>query len=210
MCGRYERTKGYRAYVEEFSAAKLPVRFPEPQAAPNLEPQPDLRPTQQAPIMRRRDDGVEMVSARWWFVPFWHRGTLRDFKLTTFNAKSETVATSRTFRDAFKQRRCLVPADGWYEWTGEKGAKVKWRFTPKDGAPICFAGLWDRCKTADAGEVESFTIITQPAGATLNAYHDRAPVVLEQSAWSTWLDLSADPAPLLGAESADRFDVAQA
>jgi putative SOS response-associated peptidase YedK len=167
-----------------------------------------MRPTDAAPIFRRRDDGVEMVKARWWLVPWWHKGALKEFKLATFNARSETVATSRTFRDSFKQRRCLVAAEGWHEWTGEKGKKTKWRFTPKDEAPICFAGIWDRCKTTDAGEIESFTIITQPAGSTLNAYHDRAPVVLQQRDWETWLDLDADPRPLLGQESIDHFDVA--
>jgi len=208
MCSNYQRTKAYRSYVEEFTHIRLPLRFPEAHAAPNLEPQPETRPTDAAPIFRRRDDGVEMVSARWWFVPWWHKGTLKEFKLATFNARSETAATSRTFRDSFKQRRCLVAAEGWYEWTGDKGQKTKWRFTPKGDAPICFAGLWDRCKTADAGEVESFTIITQPAGSTLNAYHDRAPVVLQQRDWSAWLDLEADPRPLLGPESVDHFHVA--
>ena len=194
--------------MEEFSHIRLPLVFPEAHAAPNLEPQPEIRPTDPAPIFRARDGGVEMVSARWWLVPWWHKGTVKEFKLATFNARSETVATSRTFRDAFKQRRCLVAAEGWYEWTAEKGQKTKWRFTPKDDAPICLAGVWDRCKTAGAGEVESFTIITQPAGSTLNVYHDRAPVVLQQRDWRAWLDLDADPRLLLGPESIDNFNVA--
>jgi len=207
MCSNYQRTKAYRSYVEEFTHIRLPLRFPEPHAAPNLEPQPEVRPTVTAPVFRRREDGVEMVSAKWWLVPWWHKGALKEFKLATFNARAETVAKSRTFRDAFKQRRCLVAAEGWYEWTGEKGQKTKWRFTPKDDGPICFAGIWDRCMTTDAGDIESFTIITQPAGSMLNAYHDRAPVVLRQSDWSTWLDLEADPQPILGPESIDQFDV---
>ncbi len=208
MCSNYQRQKAYRAYVDEFSETRLPLRFPEPHDAPNLEPLAEVRPTDRSPIFRRRDDEVEMVQARWWLVPWWHEGALKDFKLATFNARSETVATSRTFRDSFKRRRCLVPAEGWYEWTGAKGQKTKWLFTPKGHAPICFAGLWDRCTTTDAGEVESFTIVTQPAGSALNAYHDRAPVVLAQADWSTWLDLDADPWPLLGPEGADGFDVA--
>ena len=210
MCGRYKREKSYRTYVEELSETRIPLRFPEPHAAPNMEPQPDLRPTQQAPIFRACEGGVEMVDARWWFVPWWHKGTLKDFKLATFNAKSETVATSRTFRDSFRQRRCLVPADGWYEWTGEKGAKTRWLFTPEGDRPICFAGIWDRCRTSDAGEVTSFTIVTQPAGAELNAYHDRAPVVLRQADWCTWLDLTADVRPMLGPEDATRFHISKA
>ncbi len=197
MCSHYQRMKAWRGYVEEFSETRLPLRFPEPQAAPNLEPQASIRPTDPAPVFRLREDGVEMVQARWWLV----------FKLATFNARSETVATARTFRDSFKQRRCLVAAEGWYEWTGPKGNKTKWLFAPKDGAPICFAGLWDRCNTADVGEVENFTIITQPAGSPLNAYHDRAPVVLQQVDWSIWLDPDADVRSLLGPESADAFTV---
>ena len=214
MCGRIKRTGAFNAYVRELQEAGIIVARPAPHQAPNLEPQPDLRPTDPAPIFRRmpqgEGEGVEMIHARWWFVPYWHRGNLKDFKLTTFNAKSETVATSRTFRDSFKQRRCLVPADGWYEWTGEKGAKVKWLFTPKGNAPVCFAGLWDRCKTTDAGEVKSFTIVTQPPNPELLAYHDRAPVVLHQRDWSTWLDLTADVQPLLGTQTAAGFDVVPA
>lgn len=207
MCSNYQRTKAYRAYVEEFSTTRLPLRFPEAHAAPNLEPNPSIRPTDPSLIFRRREDGVEMVQARWWLVPWWHKGTLKEFKLATFNARSETIATSRTFRDSFRQRRCLVAAEGWFEWTGPKGDKTKWLFTPKDDAPICFAGIWDRCKTTDQGEVESFTIVTQPAGAPLNAYHDRAPVVLHQYQWATWLDLEADVRPLMGPESRDAFTV---
>ena len=208
MCSNYKRTKGYADYRGEFTETRIPLRFPEPHAAPNMEPQLEIRPTDQAPIFRRRDDGLEMVSARWWLVAWWHKGALKEFKLATFNTRSETVATSRTFRDSFKQRRCLVPADGWYEWTGEKGAKTKWLFTPKGNAPICFAGLWDRCTTADAGEVESFTLVTQPLNPELLAYHDRAPVVLQKADWATWLDLDADVRPLLGVEAAAGFDVA--
>jgi len=207
MCSNYQRNKAYSAYVEELSSAWLPLRFPEPHAAPNMQSQLEVRPTVLAPIFRASDDGVEMVNARWWLIPWWHKGDLKQFKLATFNARSETVATSRTFRDAFKRQRCLVPAEGWYEWTGEKGKKTKWLFTPKGEPPICFAGVWDRCKTADAGEVESFTIVTQPASSALNAYHDRAPVVLAQKNWATWLDLDADVRPLLGPQEAADFDV---
>ena len=207
MCGDYQRRKGFRSYVDEFSDLRLPLIFPELHAAPNLEPQAEIRPTVSAPIFRRRGGGVEMVTARWWLLPFWHKGPLKAFKLATFNARAEDVAKKPAFCEAFKRRRCLVAADGWYEWTGPKGQKTKWLFTPQDDAPICFAGLWDRCETSDAGTVESFTIVTQPAGAPLNTYHDRAPVVLTQQHWQTWLDLDADVTPLLGPESADLFNV---
>lgn len=202
MCGRYGRDIPWA----KIHAAMNLVR-PTPDAAPNMEPELDIRPTTQQWIARQADDGVELVKARWWLTPFWHKGGLKDFKLTTFNAKSETVATAATFREPFKRRRCLVPASCWYEWTGPKGSKVKWRFAPRADAWLCFAGLWDRCATTDAGEIESFTIITQPAGAPLNGYHDRAPVVIAPADWERWLGGSSEIGALLGPESRDDFTV---
>ena len=176
--------------------------------APNMAPALDVRPTTQQWILRQTETGAEALRARWGLVPFWHGGkALKDFKLTTFNAKAETVATAASFKGPFARRRCLVPADGWYEWTGAKGAKQRWLFTPKDGQPLTFAGLWERCKTSDAGEIESFTIVTQPAGATLNAYHDRAPVVVWPEDRNRWMEAGTAVKDLVGAESADRFDV---
>ena len=83
--------------------------------------------------------------------------------------------------------------------------KQPWLFKPRDGQPIMFAGIWDRCDTIDQGPVDSFAIVTQPAGASLNTYHDRAPVVLFGDEWARWLDVEADVTDLLGPESADRF-----
>jgi putative SOS response-associated peptidase YedK len=200
MCGRYGRDIPWPLLHEA-----LNLISPTPSEAPNLEPEWDIRPTTSQWIARPADGGTELVRARWWLVPFWHRGPLKDFKLTTFNAKAETVAKASTFREPFARRRCLVPASCWYEWTGPKWSQVKWRFTPKADPWLCFAGLWDRCMTPDAGEVVSFTVITQPAGSPLNGYHDRAPVVVSPDKWSAWLDLNADPSPLLGPESADAF-----
>ena len=127
MCGRYGRDIPWSVLHEALSLTR-----PRPGDAPNLEPEWDIRPTQAQWIARPAEDGLELVRARWWLIPRWHRGTVRKFKLTTFNAKSETVATARTFRDSFARRRCLVPASCWYEWTGAKGAKQKWRFAPTD------------------------------------------------------------------------------
>jgi putative SOS response-associated peptidase YedK len=159
-------------------------------------------------------DGAPNVgNARWWLVPWFHKGALKDWKATTFNARAETVATSRAYRDSFKRRRCLVVADGWYEWSGpregEEKRKQPWLFKPRDGEPIMFAGIWDRCDTTDQGPVDSFTIVTQPAGAPLNGYHDRAPVVLFGNDWARWMDVDADVSDLLGPESPDRFTVSK-
>ena len=145
---------------------------------------------------------------RWWLIPYLHSGKpLKAWKATTFNARSETVTTSASCKGAFERRRCLVPASAWDEWTGDKGAKQRWTFTAKDGQPLTFAGLWDRCETSDEGVVESFTIITQPAGSPLNGYHDRAPVVIWQEDRKRWLTLGHDITDLLGPESPDRFEI---
>lgn len=201
VCGRYGRDIPWSVLRETLDLIGQ-------DSAPNLQPELDIRPTSQQWVARPTDAGMELAKIRWGLVPFWHGGKdLKAFKLTTFNAKAETVATAPTFKGAFARRRCLVPASCWYEWTGPKGSKVKWRFTSKEEPFLALAGIWERCRTADAGEVESFTIVTQPAGSPLNGYHDRAPVVLPRETWSTWFNLQADVAPLLGPESVDGFNV---
>ena len=196
MCGRY---RNLQTWSDLHSALQLFVG-PVDQPALNLEPMPQVRPTNSVPIVRHTDEGFRVSNARWWLVPWFHKG---------FNARAETVATSRAYRDSFKHRRCLVPSDGWYEWMGphpeNDKRKQPWLFTARDGEPMMFAGIWDRCETADQGVVESFTIITQPAGSSLNGYHDRAPVVLFGDEWTRWLDVQDEVTDLLGPESRDRF-----
>ena len=209
MCGRYRNLQTWSDL--HASISRFLGRID--QSAVNLEPREQVRPTNDAPIVRLSEGTPQVGNARWWLIPWFHNGTVKDWKATTFNARSETVATSRAYRDSFKRRRCLVPADGWYEWFGPRDdddkRKQPWLFTPRDGEPIMFAGIWDRCDTIDQGTIESFTLVTQPAGAPLTGYHDRAPVILFGDEWSRWLDLDADVADLLGPESRDRFDVSQ-
>jgi putative SOS response-associated peptidase YedK len=109
-------------------------------AAPNLEPREHIRPTNTAAIIRPLDAGdpgagVEMVHARWWLIPFFQKKGVKDWKPMCTNARAETVATTATFREPFRRRRCLAPATHFFEWTGEKAAKVMWRFT-KAGSEI--------------------------------------------------------------------------
>lgn len=206
MCNNYGRRRGYRDYADQFSHIKIPLVFPDPSKAPNLPPQPDIKPTNQAPIFRRRDEGVEMVFARWWLVPWFYKGPLKEFRPATFNARSEGIATKSSFREAFKRRRCLIPADEWFEYTGPTGNKQRWQIAPRDSDWMCFAGIWDRAETSDAGTVESFAMVMQPAGSPLNTIHDRAPIVLPREHWATWLDLDADVSQLMGPESPDLFN----
>ena len=110
MCGRYPNTQ---TWTELHAAMRNFVGEPI-QAAVNLEPREQIRPTNDAPIVRMIDGAPNVGNARWWLVPWFHKGALKDWKATTFNARAETVATSRAYRDSFKRRRCLVVADGWY------------------------------------------------------------------------------------------------
>ena len=208
MCTDYRRTRTYAQYVEIFRHTAFPLIFPEAHQAPNLMPQDEIRPTDPAPVFRRREHGLEMVTMRWGLVPWFHKGPLKGWRAMTVNARAESVTSAPAFRRAFARRRCLVPADGWVEWKGAGKPKPKFYVSRRDGTPIMFAGLWDRCRTEDQGVVESFTIVTQPAGSPLNDLHDRAPVVLTGAAWERWLDPSADVADLLGPESAGGFIVA--
>jgi putative SOS response-associated peptidase YedK len=208
MCNEYLRTKGISQLEVELSEVKIPLRFPPPERRPNLPPQPRVRPTDQAVILRGCEDGVELAMARWWFVPSWHKGKLRDFKANTFNTRSETVATLRTFRDAFARRRCLIVADGWYEFTGNtRKDRARWRVMPRHENGVCFAGIWDRCETTDEGMVDSFTMLMRDAAPPLDGLHTRQPVILRREDWATWLGLSADVEPLYRLDNADRFGI---
>ncbi|HEY2179769.1 MAG TPA: SOS response-associated peptidase, partial [Caulobacteraceae bacterium] len=199
--------------VDEFSQTRLPLIFPEG-ALPNLEPREHIRPTDNAGVIRPLDPamptgGVELASARWWLVPFFHKKSVREWKPMCTNARAETIATTAAYREPFRRRRCLVPATHFFEWTGEKGAKTMWRFTKAGADLFCFAGLWERAHTAD-GAIESFTIVTCAPGPDAATYHDRQPVILEREAWEAWLDLAADPTPLLRAGPAGSLEVARA
>ena len=202
MCGRYRNKLSYDQ-LQRLTKLALPVAA----AGSNMAPALDVRPTTQQWVIRSAEGGGEALKMRWGLVPYWFKGpTLKEFKLTTFNAKAETVATAATFKGPFARRRCLVPADGWYEWTGEKGAKQRWLFTPTDGEPLTFAGLWERWKPAEGEPVESFTIVTQPPGAVLNAYHDRAPVVIWPRDRERWLTAGEEVEDLIGATAAECFN----
>ncbi len=181
MCNRYGYLAPISRLIDEFSQIRIPIVFKDG-AVPNLEPREHIRPTNIARIIRPLDPsdpfvGVELVDARWWLTPFFHKKGVKDWKPMCTNARAETVATTATFREAFRRRRCLVPATHFFEWTGERGAKTMWRFS-KAGADIfCFPGLWDVAETTD-GRIGSFTIVTTSPGPDCAPYHNRQPVVL--------------------------------
>lgn len=211
MCGRFDTTKLTWAEIH----AQL-SRFYKVRTAPqNLEPNDDVRPTQMQLTARVENDEWVLEKMRWGLVPFWRNGKpLKDtekgkgdgFKLATFNARVESCHNASTFREAFAKRRCIVPATAWYEWTGDKGSKLKHTFSRSDRGTLWFAGLWDRVSTPDAGDFTSFTILTGPSEGWLAEFHSRAPVILEPDDWATWLDPKADPSPLFTGVRAERFE----
>ena len=175
-------------------------------AAKNLRPRYNIAPTTTIDVVRLSGAGRELVSMRWGLVPVWWKKPLKDVP-ATFNARAETVAQKPMFRDAFKKRRCIIPASGFFEWTGDKGEKVPHLFTAGDGSPIlAFAGLWDQWTDPASGdEVLSATIIVSGASEWMTPYHDRMPVLLAPESFDGWLDGSLGPEALRpAAESALR------
>ena len=161
------------------------------------EPKPryNLAPSQTGLIAREHPETNqrELVALKWGLVPHWSKDAKIGSKL--INARSETAAGKTSFRDGMKYRRCLVAADGWYEWQVTPGGKVPTFIqcvgTGGDVVPFFFAGLWSSWRPKDQPDsewLETFTILTRAACPELNAVHDRMPVILPASAYSAWLD----------------------
>ena len=154
----------------------------------------NVPPTSSIPMLRRDGVDLRMDLARWWLVPHWHRGPLKEFKAATFNARSESVATSPTFRDAFKRNRCLIPATGYYEWQVRDGAKHPFFIHPAGNAPaLLFAGLWTAVRLPDF-EGLTCTILTEPSTGAMASLHSRRPVMLAPEHFAEWLDGAAPEA----------------
>jgi putative SOS response-associated peptidase YedK len=185
MCGRFTQNYTWEE-VHEFLSV-----FGEPR---NLQPRYNIAPTTTVDVIRRGEHGRELAPMRWWLIPGWWKKSMREVP-STFNARAETVATSPMFRDDFKSRRGIIPASGFYEWTGAKGQKQPHLFTAADGAPIlAFAGLWDRWRDPASGdEILSCTIIVTGASAWMQRYHDRMPVLLAAKDFDAWLDGTPGP-----------------
>jgi putative SOS response-associated peptidase YedK len=187
MCGRF--TQNY-SWEEVYNFLNL---FGTPR---NLRPRYNIAPTTSVDVVRLDADGKrELVSMRWGLVPFFWKKSLKEVP-ATFNARAETVAEKPMFREAFKRRRCIIPASGFFEWTGEKGDKTPHLFSAADGSPIlAFAGLWD-CWTdpETKEEILSCTIIVSGASEWMTVYHDRMPVLLQAGDFDAWLNgsLGAD------------------
>lgn len=184
MCGRFA------LYSDPSTLAR---RF-ETETIPGMEPRYNIAPSQTIPIVREESGKRQFALVHWGLIPHW----AKDIKIGyhTINARAETVNSKPAFRNAFKHRRCLVPADGWYEWQVIPGSKTKqpWFIALKDRQPLAFAGLWEQWKTPEGGELESCTIIVTDANSFTRQIHDRMPVILSPGDWDAWLESEAKDA----------------
>ncbi len=177
MCGRYSLTTPMEAVGRLFQVAERP----------NLKPRYNIAPSQDAPVVRAGEAGGRVLEPmRWGLIPSWAKEAKVGYRM--INARAETVAQMPAFRGAYRQRRCLVPADGFYEWRKLGKVKQPYRITLADGGPFAFAGLRERWRGPDGRAVSSFTIITTEANRPLRPIHDRMPVILDPADYDAWLD----------------------
>jgi putative SOS response-associated peptidase YedK len=176
MCGRYSITKPIDA-VRRIFGVESAINFP---------PRYNVAPTQDVPVVRISETGKrELVMLRWGLIPRWAKDAAIGSRL--INARAETITEKPSFRDAFIKRRCLVVADGFYEWQkiGEK--KQPWRITLASEEPFGFVGLWERWTSPDGPVIESATIITTNANDLCRPIHDRMPAIIAPSDQERWL-----------------------
>jgi putative SOS response-associated peptidase YedK len=190
MCNDYGNNVPYTAYLEAFSETQIPVRFP--RAAPNLEPRDDIWPTDTAPVIRQVADGIEFVQLRWGFPPS--------------RPKGAPIINFRSEGRRFPKGRCIIPCSHFFEFTGSKPPKSKWKFTKVGEDWFCFAGLW---RPMPYGAGDAFTLLTTEPGPDVAPIHDRQMVVLERSDWRAWLEQSSPEAELLRPLPAGSFRVEQ-
>lgn len=177
MCNDFGNRVPYDDYLRAFSATRIPVRWPK--TAPNLEPRDDIWPTDSAPVIRQTGDGQEFIELRWGFPPA--------------KPKGPPVINFRAENRRFPKGRCLVPASHFFEFTGAKSPKTKWKFTKAGEDWFCFAGLWRPMPEGGA----AFTLLTTQPGPDVAPIHDRQMVILDRHDWSAWLDMSRPEAELL-------------
>jgi putative SOS response-associated peptidase YedK len=190
VCNDFGNHILYSDYLAAFGQTRIPVRWPK--AAPNLEPREDIWPTDKAPVIRRLEDGTnEFSELRWGFPPA--------------RPKGAPIINFRSEKRRFPVGRCLIPASHFFEFTGTKSPKAKWKFTKVGEDWFCFAGLWR--PMPDGGE--AFTLLTTEPGPDVAPIHDRQMVVLNRSDWSAWIENADNEAELLRPLPAGSLSVEQ-
>ena len=176
MCGRFTQRLSWE------QLRRLADLIGQPR---NLAPRYNIAPTTRIEAIRPTPAGNELTRMRWGLIPSWWTKAVNELP-ATFNARAETVGTKPMFRSAFKARRCIIPASGYYEWTGAKGNTHY--ITAHDDKPLALAGLWERWKEPESGEiVESATIVVGPANEWSKHIHERMPIILDWSQANEWM-----------------------
>jgi putative SOS response-associated peptidase YedK len=191
MCGRFVSSSPPDQIARYFDALN---------DAPSLEPNYNVAPTEDVYAVLV-DGGIRRLEAlHWGLVPYWAKDPKAGNRM--INARAESLATKNAYKRALQKRRCLIPADGFYEWKAVPGQKQKqpMYIDRPDGEPLAFAGLWEvwRSRDVPGDELHSCTIITTAANDTMAPVHDRMPALLPPSAWSEWLDPTVDDIDVLG------------
>jgi putative SOS response-associated peptidase YedK len=179
MCGRYRLSRRKQLVEEYFDAIPGDEEWA---------PRYNIAPTQPVPVIRQhpKEPRREMSLVRWGLIPSWAKDASVAARM--INARSETAATKPAFRDALKFRRCLIPADGFYEWQRTEKAKQPYCFEVSEGELFAFAGLWERWKDPSGQWVKSCSILTTTQNPVTSAVHDRMPVILDRGDYDVWLD----------------------
>lgn len=192
MCGRYALTASVADLTLIFDAVV--------ESSAAMRSEYNIAPTDVVPIIRASTPGGDRLisSAHWGLLPFWEKD--RKSAARRINARAETVASSPVFSESFRRRRCLVPADGWYEWRRyaprtRSGNKQPYFMTSCDGAPLAFAGVWNSWRQGPDRWL-TFSVLTAEAVGELAAVHDRMPLVLPNDRWERWLSGSTSSGDL--------------
>jgi len=154
--------------------------------APEFNNSYNVTPSNTIPVVRQQIES-ELINCQWGFIPHW----ANDSKIKPVNARAETLKEKAWFRDAYRNKRCLIPANGFFEWTGSRGQKQAWFIKPRDMELFSFAGLWD-CWLNQEREVYSCAIITSQANTTMQRIHERMPVIIEADDYDAWLTSGPD------------------
>jgi len=193
MCGRYYRRSDKQRITEAYKTGEIPASIIIPGWDYNV------APTTFQPVIRddKETGERELVLMRWGLIPFFTK-QLSDVKgISTINAKAENLEKSPTWRTPFKKRRCLVPADGFFEWKKlDSKTKQPFAFGMADGAPFAFAGLWDAWKDREGNWLQSFSIITTEANELMSEVHTRMPVILHPRDYERWLERDNERPPV--------------
>jgi putative SOS response-associated peptidase YedK len=179
MCGRYRLSRRKQLVEEYFDSAS-----DEPEWAPRY----NVAPTQPVPVIRQnpKEPVRELSLMRWGLIPSWAKDP--SVAASMINARSETATTKPAFRDALRARRCLIPADGFYEWVRTAKPKQPYCFEVNAGELFALAGLWDRWKDASGTTVETCSILTTVPNSVTSAIHDRMPAIVDPESYDLWLD----------------------